>query len=111
MPLYMFYTEGICLDFSHKQPGELIEADEIGASCAGLTIQPNDTVLFYTDHYQRKAGKPAGRLGPGLSAAATRWLRQQGIAVFGVETMSPGVTGVSNRAVHHICGELGFTYD
>ena len=32
------------------------------------------------------------------------------IAAFGVETMSPGVRKVSNREVHYICGELGFTH-
>ena len=24
--------------------------------------------------------------------------------------MAPGVSGISNRAVHEICGELGFTH-
>lgn len=112
MPLTMFYTEGICLDFSHKQPGELIEPDEIRACCLAhqLVVQLNNTVLFYTDHYRRTVGTSAWTSGPGLSAAATRWLGEQGIAAFGVETMSPGIPGVSNREVHRICGELGFTH-
>ena len=61
MPLSRFYTQGICLDFSHKQPGELIETREIQAYCADrhLTVQPNDTVLFYTDHYRRTFGTSA----------------------------------------------------
>ncbi|APU68505.1 hypothetical protein [Christiangramia flava] len=33
-----------------------------------------------------------------------------GISAFGVETMSPGVPKISNKEVHHICGELGFTH-
>ncbi|MFL6292980.1 MAG: cyclase family protein [Thermoanaerobaculia bacterium] len=48
--------------------------------------------------------------GPGVSTDAARWLGRQGIAAFGVETASPGVVHVSNREVHHICGELGFTH-
>ena len=36
--------------------------------------------------------------------------RQQKIAAFGVETMSPGVRHVSNKEVYRICGELGFTH-
>ena len=32
------------------------------------------------------------------------------IAAFGVETMSPGVPGVSNKEVHRICGEMNFTH-
>ncbi len=42
MSLFKFSTEGICLDFCHKRPSELIEADEIRASYTGadLRIQP-----------------------------------------------------------------------
>ena len=44
-----------------------------------------------------------------LTNAESRRLLQQ-IAAFGVETMAPGVLHVSNKEVHHICGELGFTH-
>ncbi|MGY8914270.1 MAG: cyclase family protein, partial [Flavobacteriales bacterium] len=75
-----------------------------------LTIQKGDTVLIYTDHY-RKAfkGKDWGN-GPGITAASARWLGEKKISAFGVETMSPGVPGITNKEVHHICGELGFTH-
>jgi kynurenine formamidase len=112
MPLATFYTEGICLDLSHKGLRELIEpADLEGAlSDAGLEIKHGDTVLLYTDQYRRAYGTDDWRDGPGVSAAAARWLGQQGIAAFGVETLAPGVIDVSNKEVHRICGELGFTH-
>jgi kynurenine formamidase len=112
MPLTMFYTEGICLGLSHKRLRELIEpADLEGALAAGgLEIKPGDTVLLYTDHYRRAYGTEDWPHGPGISAKAARWLGQQKIAAFGVETMAPGVIHVSNKEVHHICGELGFTH-
>lgn len=112
MPLEMFYTEGLCLDFSHKDLNELIEADEIQRACtkAGVSIKKDDTVLFYTDHYRKHFNTPDWGYGPGLSTDATRWLGEQQIAAFGVETMAPGVRKVSNKEVHHICGELGFTH-
>lgn len=112
MPLSMFYTGGICLDLSHKGPRELIEPADLQAAlaAAGLAIRPGDTVLIYTDHYRRAFGSPEWYDGPGISAAAARWLGEQGIAAFGVETMAPGVRHVSNKEVHHICGELGFTH-
>jgi kynurenine formamidase len=112
MPLTMFYTEGICLDLSHKGLRELIEPSDLeGAlSQAGLAIQSEDTVLLYTDHYRRAFGTDDWHRGPGVSAAAARWLGQQRIAAFGVETASPGVIDVSNKEVHRICGELGFTH-
>jgi kynurenine formamidase len=112
MPLTMFYTEGICLDLSHKGRWELIEPIDLehALTVAGLAIMPGDTVLLYTDHYRRAFGTTEWDNGPGLSGEAARWLGQQRIAAFGVETMSPGVRKVSNKEVHHICGELGFTH-
>lgn len=112
MPLTMFYTEGICLDLSHKGLRELIEPADLerALSVAVLEIKAGDTILLYTDHYRRTFGTDDWPHGPGISAAAARWLGQQEIAAFGVETMSPGVRHVSNKEVHHICGELGFTH-
>jgi kynurenine formamidase len=112
MPLSMFYTEAICLDFSHKGLKQLIEVEEIKDACTkqGITIKPTDTVLFYTDHYRKTYGKNEWVNGPGLTAAAARYLGSLGIAAFGVETMSPGIPGISNNEVHRICGELGFTH-
>lgn len=112
MPLTMFYTEGICLDLSHKGPRELIEPLDLQHALgqASLQIKPGDTVLLYTDHYRRAFGTEDWPHGPGLSAGAARWLGEQAIAAFGVETMAPGVRKISNKDVHRICGELGFTH-
>lgn len=112
MPLSMFYTEGLCLDLSGKGPRELIETADLerALSEAGLDIRPGDTVLLYTDHHRRAFGTADWPDGPGISAEAARWLGGQGIAAFGVETMAPGVRHVSNREVHRICGEMGFTH-
>ena len=112
MPLTMFYTEGICLDLSHKGLRDLIELSdlEFALSEAGLEMMYGDTVLLYTDHYRRAFGTDDWFNGPGLSAAAARWLGQHQIAAFGVETASPGVHKISNKDVHRICGELGFTH-
>jgi kynurenine formamidase len=112
MPLSTFYTPGICLDLSHKGPRELIETSDLerALSAAGLEIRPGDTVLLYTDHYRRAFGTELWPDGSGISAEAARWLGRQKIAAFRVETMAPGVRHLSNREVHHICGELGFTH-
>lgn len=112
MPLTTFYTEGICLDLSQKSLRDLIETADLerALSAAGLAIEPGDTVLLYTDHYRRAYGTADWHNGPGVSTDAARWLGRQRIAAFGVETASPGVVHVSNKEVHHICGELGFTH-
>ena len=112
MPLTMFYTEGVCLDLSHKGLRELIEPADLerSLSAASLEIKEGDTVLLHTDHYRRAYGTANWHHGPGVSTAAARWLGAQKIAAFGVETMAPGVLKVSNKEVHRICGELGFTH-
>lgn len=112
MPLSMFYTEGLCLDFSNKELRQLITHDEIQDALkkADLDIKMGDTILLYTDHYRKNFETSNWGNGPGITAKAARWLGEQKIAAFGVETMSPGVPGVSNKEVHKICGELKFTH-
>lgn len=112
MPLATFYTEGLCLDLAHKTLRDLIEPEDLqcALTATGEMIKPGDTVLIYTDHYRRTYGTEAWFHGPGLSAAATRWLGKSQIAAFGVETASPGVRHVSNKEVHELCGALGFTH-
>lgn len=112
MPLTMFYTPGICLDLAHKGLRALIEPEDLeqALAVADLDIQSGDTVLLYTDHYRRAFGTADWPHGPGISVAAARWLGQQKIAAFGVETLSPGVRDVSNKEVHWVCGELAFTH-
>ena len=112
MPLSMFYTEGICLDFSYKRYKELITVSEIEKALekANHTIKQGDTVLFYTDHYRKAYGTENWPNGPGITIESAQWLGEKKISAFGVETMSPGVPGVSNKEVHRICGRLGFTH-
>jgi len=112
MPLDMFYTLGICLDLSEKGLRELIEPQDLqrALSAARLEIRPGQTVLLYTDHYRRAFGTENWEHGPGISAEAARWLGRHKIAAFGVETMAPGVRHVSNKEVHHVCGEMGYTH-
>ncbi|WP_224491637.1 cyclase family protein [Robertkochia flava] len=112
MSLERFYTMGCCLDLSHKPAGTLItEADLVLAEKRlHFPIEKGETVLIYTDHYRRHFSSEQWANGPGLSVEATRWLGNRKIAAFGVETMSPGIPGLSNKAVHQICGELDFTH-
>jgi kynurenine formamidase len=112
MSLTMFYTEGICLDLSHKGLRELIEIADLERAliASEQEIKRGDTVLLYTDHYRRAFGTDNWHKGPGVSVEAARWLGRQGIAAFGVEPAAPGLRGVSNKEVHRICGELGFTH-
>lgn len=112
MPLSMFYTEGICLDLSHKGLQELINTQDLraGLEKSDLQIKKGDTVLLYTDHFRKHYQTENWGKGPGLTTEATRWLGNQQIVAFGVETMSPGIPKITNKEVHQICGEMGFTH-
>jgi kynurenine formamidase len=112
MQLSMFYTWGVCLDLSYKGLRELIEPADLehALTIAQLEIEAGDTVLLYTDHFRRAFGTDNWHNGPGISVQAARWLGGKKIAAFGVETLAPGVLHLSNKEVHRICGELGFTH-
>ncbi|MFY7672502.1 cyclase family protein [Tenacibaculum sp. MEBiC06402] len=112
MPLSMFYTEGICIDLSYKGFQELITIEDVKDALLkdNLEIKKGDTILLYTDHYRKAFRTENWGKGPGITAKCARWLGNEKIAAFGVETMSPGVPKISNKEVHHICGELGFTH-
>ncbi|WP_229363493.1 cyclase family protein [Flectobacillus sp. BAB-3569] len=112
MPLSMFYTEGICLDLSHKGLQEFITSEDLHKACekASLDIKKGDTVLLYTDHYRKYFATENWNKGPGLTAEATQWLGEKQISAFGVETLSPGIPKISNKEVHYICGKMGFTH-
>ncbi|NAS12766.1 cyclase family protein [Poritiphilus flavus] len=112
MPLSTFYTPGICLDLSHKGKEELINLKEVKQALtnAGQEIRAGDTVLLYTDHYRKTYGTENWPIGPGIDTEVALWFGEQKIAAFGVETMAPGIVGKTNKEVHHICGDLGFTH-
>jgi len=112
MPLSMFYTEGICLDFSHKKLKELISSEEVENVCKkqDVLIKEGDTVLFYTDHYKKYFNTENWKNGPGITIECATYLGKKQVAAFGVETMSPGVSGISNKGVHHVCGDMNFTH-
>jgi len=112
MPLEMFYTQGICLDFADKTLKSLIEVDDVKSALDRhqLHIMPGDTVLLYTDHYRKYFDRLEWPDGPGISVEVARWLGEKKIAAFGVETRSPGIIGVSNKEVHVIGGEMGYTH-
>ncbi|WP_413729974.1 cyclase family protein [Sodalis sp. RH22] len=113
MPLENFYTEAVCLDLSHKPLNSDISVKDLQDAIvkAGVEIKAKDTVLLYMAFNQRTLGTPGHITDfPGLTKDSATWLGQQGIAMFGVEAMSPGRTGRNNFEVHHVCRDMGFTH-
>ena len=113
MPLERFFTSAICLDLGHKPLNSDISIEDLQAAetAAGVTIEPGDTVLLHMDFHRRTAGTDAYITDfPGLTKESATWLGHKGIAMFGVEAVSPGRTGRSNFEVHHVCRDMGFTH-
>jgi kynurenine formamidase len=87
LPLEWFFAPGVCLDFTAKEDGEAVTADEIKAALAevGHTLEPLEIVLVRTGR-DRFYGQPDYmKRGPGVSAEATLWLVEQGIRVVGID--------------------------
>jgi kynurenine formamidase len=113
MPLENFFTEAVCLDLSHKPLKSDISIADLQAAekAAGVEIKPKDMVLLHMDFFRRCYGTDGYLTDfPGLTKESATWLGQKGIAMFGVEAVSPGRPGRNNFEVHHVCRDLGFTH-
>jgi kynurenine formamidase len=87
LPLDWFFRPGVALDFHEREDGETIEAPDLEAALerAGHRLAERDIVLIRTgrDAYYAEPDYPAR--GPGVSAAATRWLYERGVRVMGID--------------------------
>jgi kynurenine formamidase len=87
LPLDWFFRPGVVLDFHDRADGHAIEADDLepALETAGHELAERNIVLVRTgrDAFYGEADY-AGR-GPGVSAAATRWLYERGVRVMGID--------------------------
>lgn len=87
LPLELFFGDGVKLDMRHKVDGEAMTAADAQSAlaAAGHTLKPGDIVLVQTgcDRYYGQPDYMAH--GCGVTAAATRWLYDQGVRVMGID--------------------------
>jgi kynurenine formamidase len=113
LPLENFFLDAVCLDLSAKPLKSDISVDDLerARDAAGVDIRPKDMVLIEMNFVRRCGGAEAFLTDfPGLTKQSATWLGEQGIAMFGVEAVSPGRPGRNNFEVHHVCRDLGFTH-
>jgi kynurenine formamidase len=113
VPLENYFLDAVCLDLAHKPlKSDISIADlEQAEAAAGVRIQKNDMVLLHMDFFRRCHGTDGYLTDfPGLTKDSATWLGNKGIAMFGVEAVSPGRPGRNNFEVHHVCRDLGFTH-
>jgi kynurenine formamidase len=87
VPLRWCLGPGVVLDFTHKRPGEGIEADEAQAALArtGHELQPLDIVLIRTDVSREYEQPGYEQRHPGLRLSATEWLVDRGVRLIGID--------------------------
>lgn len=113
MPLEDFYLDAVCLDLSHKPLKSDISIDDLqqAEAAAEVEIRARDMVLLHMDFFRRTYGTDGYLTDfPGLTKESATWLGTKGIAMFGVEAVSPGRPGRNNFEVHHVCRDMGFTH-
>jgi len=113
VPLENFFLDGVCLDLSAKPLKSDISIEDLAKaeSAAGVTIRAKDMVLLHMDFFRRCYGTDGYLTDfPGLTKESATWLGNKGIAMFGVEAVSPGRPGRNNFEVHHVCRDMGFTH-
>ena len=114
MPLDTFCGTAIAVDVREYPKGHWVTPAETerALAAAGLDVRPGDILLFCTDHYNRTAGTPAFLDGfSGVAAETVHWMKEKGVKIFGVETISPDLVYLTDDyPTHRACAETGITH-
>ena len=87
LPLEWFYAPGVVLDFDGRPDDQVVDVADVEAALdeAGHQLQPLDIVLVRTGRDAFLGEPDYMARGPGVSAAATRWLYDRGVRVMGID--------------------------
>jgi kynurenine formamidase len=87
LPLEWFHAPGVVLDFTAKEDGDSIDADEIENELqrVGHELNRLDIVLVHTGRDAFYGELDYVARGPGVTAEATRWLFDRGVRVMGID--------------------------
>jgi kynurenine formamidase len=84
---------------------------EAALAASGESIKKRDTVLINMGVNARLFGTPGYATDfPGLHVDSVHWLADKGVAIFGVEAVSPAPQGEPNYKAHLACAERGITH-
>jgi kynurenine formamidase len=87
LPLQWFHAPGVVLDFAAREDGDAIDTADVQAELEriGHTLNALDIVLVRTGRDAFYAEPDYMIRGPGVTAAATRWLFEPGVRVMGID--------------------------
>jgi kynurenine formamidase len=77
----------VVLDFAEREDGDAVDADDLPGALAraGHELRERDIVLVRTGRDAFYGQADYMRRGPGVTAAATRWLVERGVRVMGID--------------------------
>jgi kynurenine formamidase len=89
IPLEWCYGEGVRLDFTHKQPAEVITSQDIeqGLKKINYALKAKDIVLLQTGADKLYGSPEYFSDYPGVDISAIDYLLDEGVKIFGVDTM------------------------
>lgn len=107
LELDYFFAPGVVLDLRGHDPGDRIEPDEVQAAVdrTGERLRPGEIVCLRFGQDEQFGTERYWDEYPGLGAAATRWLIEQGIKVIGTD--APGL----DRGNPYVAREFAATGD
>ena len=87
LPLEWFFGDGVVVDMTAKAEGEAVEVADLMDELEriGHTLAERDIVLVRTGRDAHYGDPGYMALGPGVTAAATRWLFERGVRVMGID--------------------------
>jgi kynurenine formamidase len=87
LALERFFGPGVVLDFSDRADGEAVDAPDVQAALEAIAhaLEPGDIVLIRTGRDAFYGQEGYMDRGPGVTAAATRWMYDQGVRVMGID--------------------------
>ena len=114
MPLDIFCGEAICIDVREYPKAHEVTPQEIERALAAgkLDVREGDILLFCTDHYNQTAGTPEFLNGfSGVAPESVAWMKEKGVKIFGVETISPDIVYENDEyKTHRACAETKITH-
>ena len=89
IPLEYCYQNGVKLDLRHKNPNEIIKADDLAVALKKINYQlmPLDIVLIHTAADKLYGSAKYFSDYPGVDVSAIDYLLDKGVKIFGVDTM------------------------
>jgi kynurenine formamidase len=87
LPLEWFFSDGVVLDMTGREDGDAVDVTDVQAELEriGYELKELDIVLVRTGRDEFYGQPDYIARGPGVTAAATRWLYEHGVRVMGID--------------------------